>query len=55
MDSINRASVMVVSVADLEGVRGVRPNLSLGSKLFHFHGEFLKNIGKMVKSNPQQI
>ena len=26
----------------------------LVSILFHFHGEFLENIGKMVKSTPHQ-
>ena len=37
---------------DLEGVRHSVDPHPLGSKFFHFHGEFLENIGKMVKLTP---
>ena len=48
-------SALTTTVADLEGVHGVSVELPFGTKLFHFHEEFLEKVGKMVKclkSNP---
>ena len=40
------------SVADLEGVQGVRSNPPSGAKLFRFHGEFKEILSEIRLTNP---
>ena len=40
------------AVADLERVHGGSTEPLLESQLFHYHGDFLENTGKMVKLTP---
>ena len=46
--------VIHFSVADLEGVQGVRSKSKppFKAKLFHFHGDLFEKLGKTKKTNP---
>ena len=46
------AKFLLKTLADLEGVRGVRSNCPSGTKLFQFRGEIYEKSGKMLKNTP---